>query len=210
LPGGPFSLSQRGRWRQILQEGCCGNAGGAQAQQYQQHRIRSPRPRTTRFWLPWSASAALWTSSVRLSWWPSGGPGGFSAPPPSRRSGLRPWRIWRLPRVRRRSTPCFRVSIGAGLSCCRGRRREAHPELHPARARRVLYGRAPGHRHAARADDRATSSASRIWQMASSWPLVLSAAAAWSGRAPRRRRDPELAFRIEGGRPGRHASISPV
>ena len=45
-------------------------------------------------------------ASVRLSWWPSGGPGGFSAPPPSRRSGSRPWRISRLPPARRRSTPC--------------------------------------------------------------------------------------------------------
>jgi hypothetical protein len=51
-------------------------------------------------------------------WWPSGGPGGFSAPPPSKRSGSRPWRISRLPIVGRRSTPCFSASIGAGLSGC--------------------------------------------------------------------------------------------
>ena len=51
------------------------------------------------------ASAALWTSSVRLSWWPSGA-GGCSAPP-SKRSASRPWRISRPPRADRRSTPCF-------------------------------------------------------------------------------------------------------
>jgi hypothetical protein len=49
-------------------------------------QIRYPPWRNTRSWLPWSASAVLWTCSVRQSSWPSGGPGGFSAPPPSKRS----------------------------------------------------------------------------------------------------------------------------
>jgi hypothetical protein len=49
-------------------------------------------------------------------------PGGCSAPPPSKRSGSRPWRISRLPPARRRSTPCFSASIGAGFSSCPERR----------------------------------------------------------------------------------------
>jgi putative transposase len=89
-------------------------------------QIRRPPLRNTRSWLPWSASAALWICSVRLSSWPDGGHDGSSAPPPSKRSGSRPWRISRLPTPRRRSTPCFSASIGAGqpasLSQQRGRR----------------------------------------------------------------------------------------